>query len=80
MVFKHEKKDGTIEIPKYESFLDKECRYKSDSDMIKYLFGWSSSFHKVPNKTIVEIGQMIDREKLFNYDTMQLSCGHDKQN
>lgn len=76
MVFRFEK-DETFELPKYEKFLDRDCHYLSDEKMIEYLCQWSESHGHRPNKEQIEIKDLIEIEKEKDYDTMQLSCGHD---
>lgn len=77
MVFKKVRKDQTLELPKYEKFLDKTCHYTSDEQMISYLCSWSTNQQRKPSKSIKEIKDLVDAEKEGNYDTLQLSCGHD---
>lgn len=77
MVFKKEHKDQTLELPNYENFLDKTCHFTSDEKMISYLHAWSTSQQMRPSKSVQEIKDLVDAEKQENYDTMQLSNGHD---
>lgn len=77
MTFKKTDRDQSLEMPKYETFLDKKCHYISDEKMIEYLCKWSTSQQNKPNKNEKEIKRLVDVEKTANHDTWQLSCGHD---
>lgn len=77
MVFKKTDRNQNIELPRYESFLDDSCHYKSDRDMIMYLCSWSTNQKKKPNKIEEDIEALVDVEKVQNHNTYQLSCGHD---
>ena len=77
MVFKKAGKDQTFEMPSYERFLDKYCRYISDDAMIKYLWAWSNDQKKHPTKSVEEIKELLVTERKADHDTYQLSCGHD---
>ncbi len=77
MIFKKEGKNGLFDIPSYEDFLDKTCHYKSDKSMINVLTGWSRNQKHVPSKTNESIISLLIAEMTKNYDTLQLTCGHD---
>lgn len=74
---KKKDKDGEIELPAYEKFLDKRCQIKSIKDMIVYLLQWSENHGKRANKTVDEIIAAYQTEATTEQSSWQLSNGHD---
>lgn len=77
--FKLKKKGKKTEydLPGYERFLDKNGHYISDEKMINYLFDWSCDNKSFPTKSREEILTLYREEDINNYDSYQLSSGHD---
>lgn len=70
-------KDGNIELPSYERFLNQHCQIKSIRDMIQYLLQWSESHGKKANKTVDDVVDAYQTESVNTHDSWQLSNGHD---
>ena len=74
---KKKDKDGDMELPNYERFLDQHCQIKSTTDMIAYLLQWSENHGKKANKSVEEIVEAYTTEVSTVQDSWQLSNGHD---
>lgn len=70
-------KDGNIELPSYEKFLNQHCQIISHRGMIQYLLQWSECHGKKANKTVDEVVDAYQSESAIIRDSWQLSNGHD---
>ena len=70
-------KQTEFDLPNYEKFLDKAGHFVSDEKMIDYLIAWSKDNKHSPIKSRDEILALYQQENLGDFDSYQLSSGHD---
>lgn len=71
------KEDEYPDMPKYENFMDSNLKINSAHDMISSLITWSINHKAKPNKNNEEIETLYNDEDIHQYDSWQLSNGHD---
>lgn len=69
-------KDKNIK-PKYEDSINSKCEIDDSSRLVDIVYTFSRSKNVTPKYSKPEIVKLVESSKMKNYDTFQLSNGHD---